>query len=131
MTPSINMCWFYVKLKKEFMVPAVLLSTYIIFYVIPCFIINFHPWPRKGKDDKELRLASIGYCICLAIPQVGAIADAFTCIFLAKHYRDTLVNIFRRNRDALPSYGIATSGTVATGSVLPRAMRLDSSSRIR
>ena len=85
------------KVKKEFMVPAVLISTYIILYAIPSLIINFYPWSWQGEDEVNLKLFSTGYCICLVIPQIGAIVDAFTFTILSKHYRDTIINLLRNN----------------------------------
>ena len=85
-------------LKKEFMIPTVLIAMYITLYIIPSLIINFYPWPWKGEDEFKLRLVSTGYCVCLVIPEIGAIADAFTFTLLAKHYRKSIMNLFRKTR---------------------------------
>ena len=95
------------RLKKEFMVPTVLISTYITLYIIPSLIINFYPWPWKGEDEFKLRLVSTSYCVCLVIPQIGAIADAFTFTLLAKHYRDAVIKFFRRDRPVIASHGVS------------------------
>ena len=93
-------------LKKEFLVPTILISTYIGLYIIPYLVLNFYPWAEK--DELKRRLVSTKYCVIWIFPTIGNLADAITYIFLVKHYRDTLVNIFRRSTYNMSTTDLST-----------------------
>ena len=72
---------------KEFKVPLVIISTFLLFYVIPHTFIRFSD---GRKSEIERRSEVPGYYLCYLSQVVGTIVDALTYIFLVKHYRKNI-----------------------------------------
>lgn len=74
-TPSGNCC--RSKMKKQFLVPGVIILTFLVFYVIPYsvqrVILRNRPGVRAG--------------VCQVMQMFGLIIDPIIYIFLTKHYR--------------------------------------------
>ena len=79
--------------KNEFLVPTVLISTFIVFYLIPV-VMTFVIRIKDGEFER--RQESVLYCLCMFLPHVGVLADAVTYIFLVKIYRDNFIQLWRR-----------------------------------
>ena len=88
-----------VKLKKEFLMPSVLVCVDIILYNIPLFVINFVLGDTLG--DSEWRRSNtyehgghvVGYSIIYAVPYLGTTVDAFTYVFCTQHYRRSIAQL--------------------------------------
>ena len=74
--------------KKEFLVPTILIITYFAFYMIPMAIMDFIPW--KGNEVKVFT-GYIRHKVLLILPVLGMISDAVVYIFLNKHYRKGII----------------------------------------
>ena len=75
--------------RKEFCVPTILISTHLIFFVVPFFVLKFVQW--EGIGEIERRSKNSGYHLCYLLLIVGCIADALSYIILVKHYRQNII----------------------------------------
>ena len=96
--------------KKEYLVPITLISSYLLLYIVPYLITNFSP--RGGKTEFETRMVSVRHNTCLMLPQLGVIVDAFTYIFLGKQYRNVLLQATQRSRSTASSFALSVISTI-------------------
>ena len=52
-------------IRREFLVPTVLMSTYFFLYLIPIAIIRFYTWKGSSEFDKRLNSPLYGYILLL------------------------------------------------------------------
>lgn len=83
------------KMTKLFLVPSIIIGTYIVFYFFPLLVYVFMVLILKDK--------SINGLVARIIMLFGLIADPLTYIFFSKHYRDAILRktrfyIGRENR---------------------------------
>ena len=84
------------RFKKNFLLPLVLILTYLVFNIVPHLLMIFHGY-GSGKS------LSVCYYTTLLIVHVGSIIHALVYIFMSKHYRCSL---WRGMRKLVPSQGI-------------------------
>ena len=65
----------HIQIRREFLLPTILISTGIMFYTIPMLILNIVQW--KG-NEVEKRSRYVGYNVCYILLAVGVVADALT-----------------------------------------------------
>lgn len=75
------------RLKKVLLIPGILISTYIVFYIIP-YIIDLPQILNFEKDYYNRPVREI-------VVHFGLIADPLTYIFFAKHYRGAFLKKIR------------------------------------
>ena len=93
------------KSSKEFLVPTILISSYLLLYIAPLVVTNFSfvestgvNWRELGDDIAKKKSESLSYCALTALPYVGIVIDGITYIFLTKHYRENIVRFVTRGR---------------------------------
>lgn len=80
-----------VRFKKQYMIPALIIATYFLFYAIPSLIQRF--WIRSN----ELTYYKFILHECLSILlDIGLICDAVTYVFLTKYLRQIICRQFCR-----------------------------------
>ena len=77
-----------IKFRKEFLIPTILIATYIFLFVGPVMIINFFPWQMIANNSARF----VAHAICQILPMIGTLADALTYVVLSSHYKKPLVN---------------------------------------
>ena len=92
------------KSSKEFLVPTILISSYLLLYVVPFVVNNFSFVDASGDNWRDLgdiiskkRSESLSYCVVTALPYLGVAVDGITYIFLTKHYRENIVRFVTRD----------------------------------
>ena len=89
-----------VTFRKEFCVPLILISTFIVFYAVPLIVTMVH---RVEGGEWERRQQSMVYCLCMFLPHVGVMMDALTYIFFVEKYRKTIVRLWWKGRSSSPA----------------------------
>lgn len=99
------------KVKRQFLVPAIILITFIFLYGIPSLIIHFSESFDQNNDYEKS--GDIKILVCLLLQRIGLAADPFVYILFSKHYRGVLVKWFptsccfwRRNSNGYSTNGI-------------------------
>lgn len=71
------------QMKKLFLVPGIIIGTYIVFYVIPLalYLVKILP----------LEINVFEQCVERLVADIGLIVDPLTYIFLGKHYRNAFM----------------------------------------
>ena len=81
------------KFRKKFLVPLIIVSTFILLYVIPIAILIFvYQYWSGGIAEK--RSKSAGFGICLVLPMFGFFCDSITYLFLTGAYRKAFFKLF-------------------------------------
>ena len=82
-----------VTFRKEFLVPSILISTFILSYIVP-LVITLVLQVEGGEWER--RQQSVVYCLCMFVPHIGVAMDAVTYIFFVKQYRNNIVMLWRK-----------------------------------
>ena len=69
------------KFRKEYLVPCIIISTYICFYIIPKLVHSFYL--SKNANPSLVSLS-------ILLPKIGLLTDPIVYLFLSKHYRDCI-----------------------------------------
>lgn len=77
--------------KKRFVVPGIIILTFLSLYCLPYSIFNL--WLKRRIDDHESYVTQ--YNIVMTIMYFGLVTDPLTYIFLTKHYRNVLAKLSR------------------------------------
>ena len=80
-------------LKKQFLVPGIIILTFVLFYIIP-YTLYHAMWDGTAstKSDEQM----IHLYVSDSIMLLGLLADPLTYIFLTKHYRDMIWGVLRK-----------------------------------
>ena len=76
-----------IKFGKEFLIPTVLISTYIFLFAGPMLMQHFRIWHVLGRNSLE---KFVIHSISLILPLIGTLADALTYVLLSSHYKQPL-----------------------------------------
>lgn len=84
--------------SKQFLVPGIIVLTYVLFYNIPFVIQELSLYPGAfDETEVEFIRRFIGQKVCLSLQLLGLVLDPLTYIFMTKHYRDIIwLHIVRR-----------------------------------
>ena len=76
-----------IKFGKEFLIPTVLIITYIFLFVGPMLMQHFFPWDVLGRNSLT---KFVIHSISLLLPLFGTLGDALTYVLLSPHYKQPL-----------------------------------------
>lgn len=85
-------------MKKKFLVPRIIIFTFLLLYFIPLFIYGFSFKKRGINYSVHIRRHSTRDSILETLVSLGLIADPLTYIFLSKHYRAIFFNFCQKHR---------------------------------
>lgn len=98
------------RMKKEYLVPILIIATYIGLYAIPYPIFRLLPMDAKTLEEEKANV--LRSRICELILWSGFIVDPIVYIFLTKHYRKIILQkcccCLGRDRHAQPSITTVT-----------------------
>lgn len=100
-------------IKKQFLVPGLLILSFLLLYTIPSAFLHVQILGGKYKSFKRFRI-EMG--VCQIFMMSGLIADSFTYIFLSKHYRDIIIPWFECCNRCSKSRDIEVSASRSTAS---------------
>ena len=87
------------RVRKEFLVPGVIILTFLFLYYIPYAVYHFiYKQLDRTHSASEKRSHLVGYAICDLLPSVAYGADAFIYIIFTKRYRNIIINMFKCSR---------------------------------
>ena len=86
----------HLKFQKQFLMPSIIIATFILFHAIPCGVLVYVYKYREGENAVK-RSQDVGYGICSLLPSIGYTTDVVTYIFLTPRYKRS-VSGFRWRR---------------------------------
>ena len=80
--------------KKQYLVPGLIILTFLLLYHIPYPI--YIMTPNTSETYEEEYAYFIRFEVCEKLQMLGLVVDPIIYVLLSKHYRDSIMNIFTR-----------------------------------